>query len=353
MIARRIVTKKGSRIDITYRHATSDVNKNYGADEAKAVLEKALNEGFRNAVLMTTEADLHLSASRGGAFRLKAAKPTHSTAPKPDHDRHKTRPVDPDARYLKELGITDENGRIIAKQRDKWVQINRFVEIVAEVLAKVPHRDERRLRIVDMGSGKGYLTFALYDHAMRTLPHPPEMIGIEARQELVDLCNRVAERCGFEGLRFVRSTIVDFDAAGTDILIALHACDTATDDAIFKGIIANSSAIIVAPCCHKEVRGQMRIEGGLGAVLKHGLLAERTAESVTDGLRSLILEREGYSTRMIDFVSGEHTPKNTLITAVRATSGRPAATQQIAAVRRDLNISTLRLDDLLAAEILD
>jgi hypothetical protein len=162
-----------------------------------------------------------------------------------------------------------------------------------------------------MGSGKGYLTFAAYDYFSNVRGLEVVMTGVEAKPELVELCNQVAVSGGFEGLNFVGGSIEDFDVREVGILIALHACDTATDDALFKGIAANAAIIVAAPCCHKEIRRQIKPPGVLHDILKHGTMLEREAETVTDGLRAMLLERSGYSTRIFEFVPTEHTRRTT------------------------------------------
>jgi len=180
--------------------------------------------------------------------------------------------------------------------------------------------DRKALSIVDMGSGKGYLTFAAYDYFKNRLGIHVQVTGVEARQELVDICNEVAAAGEFTGLKFVNSNIGEFDVGNVDILIALHACNTATDDAIFKGISANAGLIIVAPCCHQELRPQMRSPEMLKDILKHGVMLERVAETITDGLRSMLLERSGYSAKLFEFVPTEHTPKNNMLVGTRTPS---------------------------------
>ena len=176
--------------------------------------------------------------------------------------------------------------------------------------------------------------------------------GVELRPELVDLCNEIAKAGSFDGLKFVKGSIADFDPGEIDILIALHACDTATDDALFKGIASNSKIILAAPCCHKEIRKQIKLPTMLAGVLKHGILLERTAESLTDGLRSMLLEREGYKTKMIEFVPTEHTPKNNLLTAVLSErpTDRDEIGQQIESVTSLFGIGSQRLESLLEIE---
>jgi len=226
------------------------------------------------------------------------------------------------------------------------------------------------LRIVDMGSGKGYLTFALYDYLTKSSPpyeggvaealrgqggslRTLQIKGIEQRKDLVASCNDIARASGFDGLNFLRGNIADTDLADIDILITLHACDTATDDALFKGIGANAEIIVAAPCCHREIKKQMKPPELLTGILKHPVMLERTAETVTDGIRSMLLESKGYKTKMFEFVATEHTPKNNLLVATRV--GSPHVNKgsfddkiaQIEAIKAEFGIRHQRLAELL------
>jgi SAM-dependent methyltransferase len=198
---------------------------------------------------------------------------------------------------------------------DKFRQIENFAEILTHLIDEAPLPRDRRLRVFDMGCGKGYLTFA----ACELLGEGADIVGIEARGELVDFCNRTASEQGLATrLSFREGSIADTEIEGADILIALHACDTATDDALAKAIAANVALAVVAPCCQKEVRPQLVAPPVLSPSLRHGIFEERHAEFATDALRALLLEWSGYRTRVIEFISTEHTAKNLMITAVRA-----------------------------------
>lgn len=312
VLIRPINTKKGERLLVVFKYDTRDTAKNYGVDEASDLLESLFLQGFKSGHLFTTENDLQLDIGKRNS-RLNIGKPTFTSRPTLAHDREKQRLIPIDRPYLKALGITDDNGRVRDRQQNKWKQINKFVEIVDGLIANSSLKDSDYLRIVDMGSGKGYLTFALYDHLTNARKRCVSMTGVDTRGELVELCNGIAEACGFSGLKFVRSDIASFEAGQIDILIALHACNTATDDAIYKGIVANASIIVTAPCCHQELRPQIKPPDTLRDILKHGVLLERTAETLTDGIRSMLLESEGYETKMIEFVPIEHTPKNNML----------------------------------------
>ena len=325
--ARVIETKRGPQVALQLHYETRQTVKNYRYEEAVVAVGRMLGSGFRNAHLFTTRNDFQLTIGKKNA-RMISVKPTFADKPSALHDREKNTIVSPDAPYLKALGITTDKGEIKQKQRDKWRQINKYVEILRDLYENSSVKDKPTLKIVDMGSGKGYLTFAAYDYFANDLKLSVEMTGVEVRKELVDLCNQIAESCGFDGLRFVKDTIADHAVRDIDILIALHACDTATDDALFKGISAHASIIVASPCCHKEIRQQIRPPEVLRDILKHGSMLEREAETITDGLRAMLLEQGGYSTRIFEFVPTEHTPKNNMIVATKrsATVGRDIGT---------------------------
>jgi hypothetical protein len=200
-----------------------------------------------------------------------------------------------------------------------------------------------------MGCGKGYLTFGLWHLFARFWKLPVRVLGVEVRPELVNSTNGLARRIRAEGLEFMAGTIESAALPKIDALIALHACDTATDDAIRRGIELGAKLIIVAPCCHKEVRPQLGRPTPLAPVLEHGLMAERMAEWSTDGLRALFLEWAGYQTKMIEFVSTEHTPKNLMIAAVRHAEpfSSKAARDQIDQFKGFFGIKHHSLDSLL------
>ena len=313
---RLVETKKGTRLFFLYRSENRDTAKNYGFDEGVGVIQKVLGTEFFAAHLFTAEHDFQLDIGKRAA-RLNVAKPTLRKQNLLSHDRKKERPVDQNAFYLKALGITDDEGRVRDRSQDKWRQINRYVEILSSIVDKSPLSDSKSIRFVDMGSGKGYLTFATYDYFKNVREIDVSVTGVEMRADLVDRCNEIATASEFEGLKFMQGGIADADVTGVDVLIALHACNTATDEALFKGISSGATIIVAAPCCHQELRPQIKPPEMLHDVLKHGIMLERTAEFVTDALRSLLLERSGYSVKLLDFVPIEHTPKNLMIVGTR------------------------------------
>jgi SAM-dependent methyltransferase len=351
LLLRLIETKKGRRVFFLYRYDTRDTAKNHDFEESVKILRAHLGVDFFSGHLFTTENDYQLDVGRKGKSRLNTAKPTFRAKPALDHDREKRRFVNAGSFYLRALGITTDHGEVRDKQQDKWKQINKFVETLAGFFDKSNLRDRRELRIVDMGSGKGYLTFATYDYFKNIRGLDVRVTGVDTKQQLVDLCNDIARASEFENLKFATGRIGDYDLADADILIALHACNTATDEAIFKGIRAEADLIVVAPCCHQEIRPQMKAPAMLKNVLKHGIMLEREAELVTDGLRALLLEKEGYATRLFEFVGSEHTPKNNMIVGTKEEKKPdPAAIdEEIRAIEAFYGIERQRLQELLDA----
>lgn len=258
LLVRLVETKRGVRLFFLFRQDTRDTAKNFDLEEGAAKIRESLGADFFSGHLFTLENDFQLDIGKRGKSRLNIAKPTFKTKPEIAHDRDKQTLVNQNSFYLKALGITTDKGEIRDKQQDKWRQINKFVETLGSLIDKSPLADRRALNIVDMGSGKGYLTFAAYDYFVNTRGIDANITGVDTKAELVSIDNDIAKACEFENLRFVHGWIGDYALEDVDVLIALHACNTATDDAIFKGIQAKANLIVVAPCCHQEIRPQMR-----------------------------------------------------------------------------------------------
>ena len=348
---RLIETKKGVRLFFLYKFDTRDTAKNFDFDTGIALVSEALDSGFHSGHIFTSVNDFQLDIGKAGKSRLNVAKPTLKAVATFEHDREKTKLIDPKSFYLSALGIATDQGEIRDKQQHKWRQINKFVEIIASLFDKSELKDQRSLSIVDMGSGKGYLTFAAFDYLKNNRGLDVTMTGVEARDNLVALCNDIAKASDFDGLTFVKGTIDSFELQSADILVALHACNTATDDAIFKGITAKAELIIAAPCCHQEIRPQMTPPEMFRDILKHGVMLERTAETITDGLRSLLLERSGYATKLFEFVSTEHTPKNNMLVGTRmAKVADPKPfDEQIDEIKKLFGITEHHLEKLLSS----
>lgn len=336
---KKITIKDVPHLSVTYRHQRNDIVKNYVIDEAIDVLASfCAPDGFRSATLFSLEQDEEWLILPNGKATFKTRKPSQKALLPEQHDRAKQRKITGagDKVYLHALRITDENGQVYKNAQDKYKQINHFIEILSTRLTDLAK--DRPVHVTDMGSGKGYLTFALYDYLTTVLAQQAHVTGVEYRQDMVDLCNGFARDSGFDGLRFQKGAIADYQPDQLDVLIALHACDTATDDAIAKGIRHNAELIVVAPCCHKQIRQEMikasvpPAAQALGSLTQYGLFLERQAEMVTDTIRTLVLEHFGYQIKVIDFIADQHTPKNVMIIAQKKKGKSDAASKALASL---------------------
>jgi SAM-dependent methyltransferase len=286
---------------------------------------------------------------------IAAAGPTSPSSPAA-HDRAKAHPVSTHAPWLHALGVTNERGQPREGMADKFRQIQKFTELLGHLLTEANLEAAPSLQVVDMGCGKGYLTFAV----SALLGDRATVQGIESRPELVDLGNRVARESNFAHLTFTAGQIDSFTFENPQskienspsVLIALHACDTATDDALAKGIAAGAALIVVSPCCQKELRPQLTAPPVLADALRHGIFQERHAEFVTDALRAQLLEWAGYRTKVFEFVSTEHTARNLMIAAVKSRPpGDAAAAGRLREFAAFYGIRTQRLAALLGVSL--
>ena len=349
LFVRPVTLKTGPHLTFLWRHATQDITKNHLPAEALTALHSLVGPKFLDAHLFTTSGSAQLECQDGGGARLRqkrgAELPASQSGPS-SHDRIKFRPIAPDTAWLQALGVTNDRGQPREGMADKFRQIQKFAELLNHLLkesgllsneppaagipdgsiehatgladAHATNRAVSPLHVIDMGSGKGYLTFAVAS----LLGDRASVLGVEARKELVEFCNRVATQADLvPRLRFTTGTIAEMVAGPIDVMIALHACDTATDDALAKGIAAGAQLLVVSPCCQKELRAQLTAPKVLADALQHGIFQERQAEFVTDALRAQLLEYAGYRTRVFEFISTEHTARNLMIAAIKV---RPA-----------------------------
>ncbi|HEY8973175.1 MAG TPA: SAM-dependent methyltransferase [Burkholderiaceae bacterium] len=341
----RPLVLRGERVlSFVFKHRTRDITKNEPVDAALATIAELLGARFAHAHLFTRDAELQLMMSRKGRWTLHRAKANTTDATRPavaaasddapaPHDRQKQRYVSLDAPFLVELGVTTARHELVPAMARKWKQINKFVEVMSHALESAGVGATAPLNVVDFGAGKGYLTFALHDWLRRQAAGAPRMldvVGVELRPDLVKLCNDAIGKCHLEGLRFEAGDVSSFVPERLDVMIALHACDTATDHALHTGIRAGASIIMCSPCCHKQIRPQMQMPSLLKPMLQHGIHLGQQAEMVTDGLRALLLEAHGYDAQVFEFVALEHTSKNKMILAVR----RPGPQDTPQAIRR-------------------
>lgn len=349
-----VIIKREKKLSFVFRYKTKDITKNFEVDTGIMEIQGLLQvEGFRMATLFTETGNLLCQFGKRGEWLLREEEPTATKPADLNHDRQKARKLNSaNKSYLQELRLTDAEGKVYKNAQDKWKQINHYIELLSTILQRLPAKDV--LNVVDMGAGKGYLTFALYDYLTHTLQKRTSLMGVEYRKDLVELCNQIAVRSNFKDLLFIQGAIDDYQPENDlDVLIALHACDTATDDAIAKGIKHDAELIVVAPCCHKQIRREMeknKAKNELDFLLKHGIFMERQAEMVTDGLRALIMEYFGYQTKVFQFVSDAHTPKNVLVVGERGATNavkQQAVLEKIKSIKAHFGIGYHHLEHVM------
>ena len=310
--------RAGRRWRIRRHFATRTTDENVDGEALAGLLSAAVGARYRQALFHEPEADWQVLAGRGEprVLRREPTKPVATLA----HDRSKRRLLTEGEAvpYLVELGVQTADGRVRAPRRAKFKQVNRFVELVDDVVPSLPDGD---LRVVDFGSGRAYLTFALHDLLTRVHGRRVELLGLDLKPNVVAECEALARRLGSEGLRFELGDIADADLAGVDLVVSLHACDTATDVALERAVRAGAEVILAVPCCQHELLGQLANDA-LRPLLRHGTLRERFVAEVTDAARARLLELAGYDVQVVEFVALEHTPKNVLLRARR--TERPA-----------------------------
>ena len=381
---RPVLLRGEVRLSFVHTHATRDITKNLSAADGLAALRALLAGTFQHAHLFTADEEVQWRVSKKGRQTLLRGKAGVQAGAAPGvlaasmattppiatgaHDRAKHRFIDIQAPFLTALGVTDDAHRLVPAMARKWKQINKFIEVLDHALAATTLKTAARLAVLDFGSGKGYLTFAMHEHLRHTLGLPARVTGVELREDMVALCNAAAQRLGLAsdlgpdslgaaGLRFVHGDIRSHAPQPVDIMVALHACDTATDHAIDAGVRAGAQIIMCSPCCHKELRPQLLSPHPLRPILKHGVHLGQQAEMLTDGLRAMLLDACGYDTQVFEFIALEHTNKNKMILAVKRSAAditatkRAAVWQQIDAVKSFYGIREQCLETLLKARL--
>jgi len=331
VLIKPVMLKKGYHLSFVYRYATKDITKNWSPEEGLSKIEALLDHQFKQALLFTSKEDVHYTPM--AKKKINISKASIKQAANLSHDKQKKRHISPENKpYLEALKVTSPEGKVRKNMQDKYRQINKFIEIMDAALKEL--KNQKTLSIVDMGAGKGYLTFSLYDYLNNHLQIDSSIWGIELRPHLVRDCNLIAEQADFKQLIFKEGLIESVELPPIDVLIALHACNTATDDAIYRGIKANAKLIVCSPCCHKQVRQDMDKNNPLQAITRFGILKERQAEIVTDAIRALFLEAYGYRTQVFEFIATEHTPKNNIISAVKVKNVSEAIPEKMAEIEK-------------------
>ena len=327
---RPVEVKGGKHIQFAYYDAKKCITKNYAGAELAVHLDSLLLLAFKNMHIASRSEEIQISIHKSGAARIhrnRVARAEESV--EVSHDRQKDL-VLPEGRpdpYLQAIGFMTADGRIKADRQKKFRQINEFLKLI-EQTGELSKFTNPTIEVVDCGCGNAYLTFAVYHYLNHVLGRPAHMAGVDVRGDLLAKHRETARSLGWEHLTFEECKIADFVPSGPpDITLALHACDTATDEALAQGILWESRLIISVPCCHHHLQEQISRQGSpelFRPVYRHGILGERQGDILTDSFRALILRIMGYQTEVLQFISPEHTAKNIMIRSVRSDSAVPA-----------------------------
>lgn len=331
----RPVPVKGEiQYQVTSIQGTKAIHANYEKEALIFYLTEQMERNFRQMQLEGRNVQGRVLVSKKGKMDIKAreikGKGKEDFAPMLSHNRTKKYllkegvPVP----WLIDLGVMTPEGKIKNSRYDKFKQLNRYLEFIQDILPKLPKG--REIRIIDFGCGKSYLTFAMYYYLRELKHYDIQVTGLDLKADVIEKCQRLADQYGYDRLKFQQGDIASYEGADqVDMVVTLHACDTATDFALAKAVKWGASVILSVPCCQHELNRQVENET-LAPILEYGILKERFAALLTDGLRAQMLKSAGYDTQILEFISMEHTPKNLLIRAVKNENRKEDIKQRMA-----------------------
>ena len=303
-------------------------HENMTAEDALETLSGWILHDFRQAQIRMQDEMVTVLVSKKGKATVKSKKAACIETQNLEHNRKKQYIIEEGTAvpFMIDLGVMTESGKIIRTRYDKYRQINRFLEFIEDILPELP--TDRTVHIIDFGGGKSYLTFAMY-YYLKVLKHYDIRItGLDLKQKVIEDCQALADRYGYDGLQFLCGDIADYNGTDeVDMVVTLHACDTATDYALYKAVKWHASVILSVPCCQHELNRKMQCETLSGA-FQYGLIKERTAALMRDAMRGQLLEMKGYKTQLLEFIDMEHTPKNILIRGVKSKGLLPKAARK-------------------------
>lgn len=323
---RPLLLKGRLMFQVSETKGTQIFHSNLNKEEVTERIIEYLNRDFSQAEFTSGKLWAMVLISKKGKITIKKKKQEMACQADLSHNKVKNYilPEGVPVPFLVDLGVQTIDGKTVRSRYDKFRQINRYLEFIADIMPILP--TERRIRIVDFGCGKSYLTFALYYYMKILCKRDIQVVGLDLKEKVIEECNSLAQKYGYENLNFVCGDVVQYQALeAVDMVVTLHACDTATDYALKKAISWGAKVIFTVPCCQHEVNGQIKNEL-LQPLLKYGLLKERIAALVTDGIRANLLEEQGYLVQIMEFIDMEHTPKNILIRAVRESNPQKRVT---------------------------
>lgn len=311
---KKVIIQNEEKHQFEYFYDKNVEHKNLNNDETKAEIQKLIGTYFKQALINTLESDYHILVNKKGELKINRKKPTRKFE-EASHNRKKKYILNEGelTPFLIELGIMTRDGKIVNSKYDKFKQINRYLELVSDC---IPYLDKNKtIRIIDFGCGKAYLTFALYDYLVLKMGYNVEIVGLDLKENVIEFCSNLAKKLCFDDLRFEQGDIKGFEQfKNVDMVISLHACNTATDEALAKAVNWGANVILAVPCCQHEFLKKIKNEKMI-PMMKFGIIKEKIASLLTDSVRANVLEIMGYRTQVLEFIDMEHTPKNIMIRA--------------------------------------
>ena len=330
--------------DVSYQSSeyigTKVFHTNYNDDEIKIKVSEWIKNDFKQAQFMMTDADAQVLSSKKGKLTIKYRKLTEQRKQKDlSHNRSKSyilkegECVD----FLVDLGVMTKDGKVVKDKYDKYRQINRFLEFIEDIIPQLDKSSEQT--IIDFGCGKSYLTFAMYYYLKVLKGYDIRIVGLDLKEDVIEKCNLLSKKYGYDKLKFLVGDIASYeDVTKVDMVVTLHACDTATDYALAKAVKWGAKVILSVPCCQHEANTMIKNEL-LSPVFSYGILKERMAAIFTDAVRANLLEEAGYQTQILEFIDMEHTPKNLLIRAVYTGRKNLQAGEKVRLMEKELNLN--------------
>ena len=311
---KKVIIKNEEKHQFEYFYDKNVEHKNLNNDETMTEMCKLIETYFKQAVINTIDSDYQILVSKKGVAKIHKKAATR-VFEEPSHNRKKKYILNEGEKtpYLIELGIMTAQGKIVNSKYDKFKQINRYLELVSDC---IPYLDKNKtIRIIDFGCGKAYLTFALYDYLVLKMGYNVEIVGLDLKENVIKFCSDLAQKLNYDDLRFEQGDIKGFNQfSDVDMVISLHACNTATDEALAKAVNWGAKVILAVPCCQHEFLKKIKNEKMI-PMMKYGIIKEKLASLLTDSVRANVLEIMGYRTQVLEFIDMEHTPKNVMIRA--------------------------------------
>ena len=339
-----VLIKDEKHIQLAYEYQDKVIHKNLKDDEFTAEFKDLLSDHFKQAMIFTTDADYQVMISKKGKVKILKKDPS-KTSVDLNHNRTKEYIIEEGipCDFLIKLGVMGEDGKVFKKRYDKFRQINKFLELVSDAVYKI--EDKETINIVDFGCGKSYLTFALYYYLKKLLNLNVNIIGLDLKKDVINLCNNLSQELDYEGLQFINKDIRDFEELDkVDMVVTLHACNTATDEALIKAVSWDADIILSVPCCQHELLDKIENKT-MAPMLKHGIIKERLSSLITDSLRANVLEILGYNTQLLEFIDMENTPKNIMIRAIKSKGSKKIDRSEYLEFKKAWNIDNPYIEE--------